>query len=64
MSYSGEFLRERREALGWSVRDAAKASGLSINFISKAENSKTDPSFGRVVKLLNALGVRVELVMN
>lgn len=63
MSYSGEFLKQRREALGWSVRDAAKASGLSINFISKAENSKADPSFSRVVQLLKALGVKVELVM-
>lgn len=63
MSYSGEFLRKRREALGWSVRDAAAASGLSVNFISKAENSVTDPGFSKITRLLKALGVEVQLVI-
>lgn len=63
MTYSGEFVRKRREALGWTVRDAAKASGLSVNFISKVENSVTDPGLSRITKLLKALGVEVQLVI-
>jgi SOS-response transcriptional repressor LexA len=53
----GEFFREKREAAGMSLREVAKASGISHGHIDDIEAGNKMPSFDRVINLLNALHV-------
>ena len=55
-----ERLRLARKSAGLSLRDVAKATGLSAVAISKYETGQLTPSSDRLLALAQALGVRVE----
>lgn len=52
---AGERLRQLREAMGLSLREAAQLAGLSHGTIAQLESGKTDPDNVRA-RTLNALG--------
>jgi len=59
MKKLNEFMREKRETLGLSLRDASRKTGVSHTHIRDVENANTTPSFDMVMKFLNAYNVDV-----
>lgn len=56
----GEFLREKRKEQGLSARQLAERSGVSDGHIIYIENGLRSPTFEKLMKLLDALGVSGE----
>jgi len=59
MKKAGEFLKEKRQEKGMSLREAAKASGISHVHIRMIEEGKRSPSFDRMMSLLRTYLVDV-----
>jgi transcriptional regulator with XRE-family HTH domain len=55
----GERIRELREKKGCSLKDLADLTGFSTALLSQMENHLVSPSLGTMIKLANALGVKV-----
>jgi len=51
----GARLRERRTALGLTLKDVADAAGLSVGFISQVERDLTVPSLSSLVSIARVL---------
>ena len=60
MKKLGEFIKEKREAMGLSLRDASKLSGASHTHIRDIEDGRSTPSFEMVMKFLKAYMVDKE----
>lgn len=52
-------LKTLREMKGYTLKQTAEISGLSIGFISQVERGQTDPSLSSLKKLSAALGVKM-----
>jgi y4mF family transcriptional regulator len=57
----GEEVRRVRDARGWTQSELAQAAGVSRSFISELELGKATVEFGRVLRLLGALGIALTL---
>lgn len=55
----GREVRERRQKLGMTVAELAKAAGMSAGMLSKIENGVTSPSLGTLQSLAQALNLPV-----
>lgn len=55
----GTKLKARREKKGYTLKQTAEISGLSIGFISQVERGQTDPSLSSLKKLAEALDVKL-----
>jgi transcriptional regulator with XRE-family HTH domain len=55
----GEKIKELREKKGLSLKELADLTGFSTALLSQVENHLVSPSLGTMIKLANALGVRV-----
>jgi transcriptional regulator with XRE-family HTH domain len=55
----GRTLRVLRTARGLRLADLAQESGLSASFLSQVEQGRSDISVGRLMRLAQALGVRM-----
>jgi len=53
-------MKEKREAMGLSLRDASRLSGVSHTHIRDIEEGRSIPSFEMVMKLLKAYTVGIE----
>jgi transcriptional regulator with XRE-family HTH domain len=53
----GEQLQAVRRHRGWSLRELAQASGLSLTTVHQVETGRTSPGLGTLQSLANALGV-------
>lgn len=53
----GKILRAKRKAQGLTQMDVAGHCGLSQRFISEVERGKATAEIGKVLFLLNALGI-------
>lgn len=60
MKTLGAFFKAKREAEGWSSREAGKHSGMSHAHIIDIENDKFVPAFDKVVRLLKAFHVSMD----
>jgi transcriptional regulator with XRE-family HTH domain len=47
-------MKEKREAMGLSLRDASRLSGISHTHIRDTEDGRSIPSFEMVIKFLKA----------
>lgn len=57
----GEMIGLAREIKGWSLRDLERETGISNALISQIETGHIkDPSFTKVVRLCEALGLPLE----
>lgn len=54
---TGRAVKQRREALGFSLRELAARSGISSSMISDIERGAKSPTVVTVVRLAQALGV-------
>jgi transcriptional regulator with XRE-family HTH domain len=55
----GEKIKSLRERKGLSLKEAADLTGFSTALLSQMENQLVSPSLGAMIKLANALGVKV-----
>ncbi|MGD8320091.1 MAG: XRE family transcriptional regulator [Gemmatimonadota bacterium] len=53
----GARLRTLRRRRGWSLRDLARASGLSVNAISRIERNESSPTVASLQRLATALDI-------
>src|SRR3954454_2991493 len=53
----GRTLRELRNARGLRLSDLARASGLSVSFLSQVEQGQSDIAVGRLMRIAHALQV-------
>ncbi|MDO4833723.1 MAG: helix-turn-helix domain-containing protein [Bacillota bacterium] len=57
----GERIRQRRKELGYTQSFLSEYSGLSASFISNLENGKETAEIGKIMFLMNMLGLDMEL---
>lgn len=57
----GKRIRKVRKELGLNQSELALASGTATRFISDLENGKETCHLGKVLSVLGALGIKVEL---
>lgn len=57
----GEIIRLERKELGWSQTELAQRGGCSQRFVSECERGKQSAEIGKVLQLLNALGLAVRI---
>ena len=55
----GELIRTRRTSLGLRQQDVALAANVGVRFIVDIENGKDTSQVGLVLRLLQALGIRL-----
>jgi transcriptional regulator with XRE-family HTH domain len=55
----GEQLQAVRRRRGWSLRELAEASGLSLTTVHQIETGRTSPGLGTLQALATALGIPV-----
>ena len=59
MKKLGKFMKENREAMGLSLRDASRLSGISHTHIRDIEDGRSIPSFEMVMRFLKAYMVDI-----
>lgn len=59
MSELGPRVRGLRSHKGWTLDNAAKATGLARSTLSKIENGQMSPTYDALIKLANGLGVDI-----
>jgi len=58
----GEVVRARRKASGLRIDDAASYAGVSVDLLSRLENGHSGITTGRLLKVLEALGLALVIV--
>lgn len=53
----GTAIKKRRKELGYTQRTISELTGLSASFISEIENGKVTAELGKVLLLINLLGM-------
>ena len=65
MKYSpkiiGEFVKSTRKDMGVTQKDLAMTSGTGLRFIIELEKGKPTCQLGKVLTVLNTLGVKIEI---
>jgi transcriptional regulator with XRE-family HTH domain len=59
----GELVRERREELGWSQTQLAKAAGTGQAMISRIESDRVSPAVGMLARLATVMDAQLSLTM-
>lgn len=60
--YSGQILYDARKEAKMTQEELARKTNTTKSYISKVENGVITPSVGVFYRLINALGLRVEVV--
>ena len=60
--YSGQILHTARKAAGVTQSELAQRINSTKSYISKLEKGHVNPSAGLFFSIINALGMRVEIV--
>ena len=63
MATIGKQLEQARKSLGWSLRQAEQASGVSNGYISQIEREEAEPSPDVLQRLGKAYGIPFEILM-
>lgn len=53
----GKTIRKRRKELGYTQGFIADFTGLSVSFISDVERGKSTAEIGKIIMLINTLGL-------
>ena len=59
----GDRIREIRQSLGWTQDQLSKEAQISKSFLSEIENSKSDVSGDKLLKIANALNASLDYLM-
>lgn len=62
MEELGRVIREQRRANGLRIDDAAALCGVSVDLLSRLENGNSGVSTGRLLKVLDGLGLALVAV--
>ena len=66
MSYSpeeiGRIVKQKRKSLGITQTQLAMASGTGLRFIVELEKGKPTLRLGKVLTVLETLGIKIEIV--
>ena len=57
----GKAIRDHRKSMGLSQLNAAGLCGVGERFLSELERGKTTAELGKVLQVLNRLGLRIRL---
>lgn len=57
----GKEIKRRRKAMGYTQLDISNRTGLSTSFISEVENGKETAEIGKVIFLINILGLNMSV---
>ena len=57
----GNLIKSRRKELGFTQAYIAEFTGLSASFISNVENGKESAELGKVIMLINLLGLDINI---
>lgn len=60
--YSGQILHDARKEAKITQAELAKRTGTTKSYISKIENGVITPSVGTFYRIIQALGMRIEIV--
>ncbi|MCX8012021.1 MAG: XRE family transcriptional regulator, partial [Desulfobacterota bacterium] len=55
----GERLKQIRITKGFSLEELAKKTGLTRSFLSQIEKNRTSPSLNSLIKIANAMEIRI-----
>lgn len=58
----GSVIRDTRRALGLTQPDLALSVGVGVRFIVDIENGKPTAQIGKIIQVLIALGISLQLV--
>jgi len=58
----GELVKSTRKAMGVTQKDLAMTSGTGLRFIIEMEKGKATCQLGKVLTVLQTLGIKIELV--
>ena len=59
----GRVVRDTRRALGLTQPDLALSAGVGVRFLVEIERGKPSAQIGKVMQVLAALGIEIELSM-
>ena len=59
----GEMIKTARKSMGVTQRALAMTSGTGLRFIIELEKGKPTCQFGKVLTVINTLGISMELTM-
>lgn len=59
----GERVKSLRKERGWTLRDIAERTGLSVSYHSDIETDRTDPALKTLVKIADAFDMKVVEVL-
>lgn len=59
----GEIIRKRREILGLIQSQLSAISGINTRTIQLVESGKGNPSMDSLLQIIDALGLRLELIL-
>ena len=57
----GQVIRETRKSLQVTQKDLALTSGTGLRFISDLEKGKSTCQIGKILRVLQTLGIRIDL---
>ena len=57
----GYLIKRRRKELGFTQAYISEFTGLSASFISNVENGKKSTEIGKVIMLMNILGLDIDV---
>ena len=60
----GQLVRERREELGWSQTQLAKAAGTGQAMISRIESDRVSPTVGMLARLAEVMDAQLSLAIS
>ena len=60
----GQYIRKRRKEIGVTQRDLALTAGTGLRFIVELENGKSTCQLGKVLQVLQVLGIHCDLTTN
>ena len=61
MDKVGRVIKERRQSLSITQRELAALAGIGINTLTKIERGEANPSMAVIDKILNTLGLEIEI---
>ena len=58
----GKIVRRTRKEMGVTQADLALTSGTGLRFIGELENGKATCQIGKVLRVMQTLGIRLEVI--
>ncbi|MFK7905648.1 MAG: helix-turn-helix domain-containing protein [Chitinophagales bacterium] len=62
--YLCEMLKEKRKEAKVSQKSLAEETAIKASFLSRIENGKVDVQLSTFLKILNSMGMRIDIVEN